>query len=885
NLAYVIYTSGSTGRPKGVMISHRSLVQYVTTAVRELVTVMPGDRVLQFASISFDTSAEEIYTCLINGGTVVLRTETMLHSPTAFLRACADQGITVLDLPTAYWHLLTTEIEARNLELPKSLRAVLLGGEAALPDKLRLWQAHAPEHLYIANGYGPTETTIVATACHLSGGKAPACVDQAPIGRPVANTQVYLLDNAFQPVPIGVPGELYIGGVGLARGYGNRPGLTAERFLPNPFSDEPGARLYRTGDLARYLPDGNILFLGRVDQQVKIRGFRVEPAEIETALAKHPQVREAVVTTLGRGSGNRRLVAYLAPAGERVPTEELRHFLAGQLPDYMVPAAFVWLDALPLTPNGKVDRHALPAPEERDLVLAETAIAPQDTLEKKLVDIWEDVLGVHPIGTNHNFFTLGGHSLLAVRVMARIRQELDFDLPLAVLFQSPTIQGVAAILRRSEKVAPVSSSLVALQKGHWGRRPLFFVHPGGGNIFSYTDLARHLGPERPVYGFQARSIAETEERPQQQVVEMAGYYLSLMREVQPEGPYLLGGWSAGGVVAFEMAQQLRNQGQEVGLLVLIDSPVPNPQQTPALAYQAPQKTWLRAKEGLGRPLWRLLSYLLPFVYILSAVVSQVAFAASRLGDRFYKVAQIAYYGFVPGKTSAKQRQENALRILAFAQELLDLPLDRPAFSWDRLALLAKDEQLAYILDQAIAANVLSSDVELSYVQRLFRIYETSIQALRDYTLEPYSGRVLFFKAGDPFLGHEKLEAAASRQAARWALGIGLALSILLYVDSGSFVSALTGVAGVILYFAFFTPLTLPAFSWLKARLRPLIDLLRDPTRGWGRAVRGEIATYVLPGNHYTVIREPNAQLLAQKLYAHLAAVEEQAVEEVAVADE
>ena len=448
HLAYVIYTSGSTGLPKGVMVSQRALVQYVTAGIDHF-AVTPDDRVLQFASISFDAAAEEIYPSLLSGATLVLRTDAMLDSIETFLQTCTTESITVLDLPTAYWHVITTELEANSLEFPPSLRLVILGGEAALPERLQVWQTHAPAHIRLVNTYGPTETTIVATMCDLTGKDAPESATRAPIGGPIANTRVYVLDLHLQPVPVGVPGELYIGGDGLARGYLNRPGLTAKLFIPDPFGGLAGARLYKTGDLVRYLPDGNLEFLERADRQVKIRGFRVEPGEIESVLNQHPAVRQTVVLAHKRNEttpGDKWLVAYVVP-GE-AQADDLRRFLRQQLPDYMIPSTFVPLDALPLTPSGKVDRHALLVPDVSWRGLEEFA-PPETPLEEELAQIWAKILGVEQIGIFDNFFDLGGHSLMATQVIHRINETFEVNLTLRNLFEEPTIADLALLIEET----------------------------------------------------------------------------------------------------------------------------------------------------------------------------------------------------------------------------------------------------------------------------------------------------------------------------------------------------------------------------------------------------------------------------------------------------
>jgi thioesterase domain-containing protein/acyl carrier protein len=388
-----------------------------------------------------------------------------------------------------------------------------------------------------------------------------------PIGRPIANTQVYILDAQLQPVPIGVPGQLYTGGDGLARGYLNRPELTAEKFISDPFSEDPAARLYKTGDLARYLPDGSIEFLGRIDHQVKIRGFRIELGEVESVLGRHPAVEEAVVIAREDVPGDKRLVAYVVASHEPTPSfSELRSFLKEKLPDYMIPSAFVDLGSLPLTPNGKVDRKALPAPDRNRIQPAEALVAPRDDLELQLTKIWEKVLGVKNIGMKDNFFDLGGHSLLIVRLFDRIQKIFGKDLPLATLFQAPTIGQLARIIRQEGWSSPWSS-LVPIQ--HGGSKPPFFcVHGCTGKVEHFYDLARLLGPEQPFYGLSALGL-EKGQVPHTQFEDMAAHYIKEIRTIQFNGPYFIGGSGAGYPIVIEMAHQLESQGQNVTLLVLM----------------------------------------------------------------------------------------------------------------------------------------------------------------------------------------------------------------------------------------------------------------------------------------------------------------------------
>lgn len=448
NLAYVIYTSGSTGMPKGVAITHGSLANYVMTAAEEF-KIEAADRVLQFASLTFDTSAEEIYPCLIRGATLVLRTDSMLNTPADFLRACDKKRITVTNLPTAYWHELASALDAEEVSIAASMRLVIVGGEKALPERLATWWRHVDQSVQLKNGYGPTEGTIVTTFSDL---KNDGVAREVSIGRAIANTQVYVLDGSEQPVPIGVPGELYIGGAGLARGYLNLPALTAERFVPNPFSSVPGARLFRTGDRMCHSGDGNLEFRGRLDNQTKIRGFRIEPGEIETLLRQSERVRDAVVIVKTDDEGEKRLLAYVVPNDDSsLSTSELRSFVAEHLPQYMIPSAFVILDKLPLKTNRKVDLQALPDPQS---YFAETGNyeAPRTTVEEVLCEMWAEVLRVDQVGINDNFFELGGHSLLAGRITARIRESFGVELPMRSLFEAPIISLLAPRIEQLKEI-------------------------------------------------------------------------------------------------------------------------------------------------------------------------------------------------------------------------------------------------------------------------------------------------------------------------------------------------------------------------------------------------------------------------------------------------
>ncbi len=567
NLAYVIYTSGSTGHPKGVLIPHRGLVNH-SVAVAASYGLGADDRVLQFASPSFDIAVEEMFPTWITGGAVIAYPLAPSASVTEFLEAIDGTQITVLNLPTAFWHEMVHGLTLSSAPLPPSLRLVVVGGEKADATAFARWQALGGDRLRWVNSYGPTETTVTATIYEPSGRDLAAqSLAEIPIGRPIANTTVYLLDRHLQPVPLGIPGELYIGGVGLAQGYLNRPDFTAERFIPHPFSDVPGARLYKTGDMARYRPDGHLEFLGRRDYQVKIHGFRVEVGEIEAAIRQHAGVGEAVVVAREEASGDKRLVAYVVPAHQPPPTdEELRSFLRSKLPRYLLPAVIVYQAALPLSPNGKVDRSALPSPDER--IDARAALAPRDELERQLVQVWTEILRVPSIGVRDNFFDLGGNSLLAIRMLSTLEHITGRRLPSSCLFEAPTIEQLANRLRQPDCHVP-RSVIVKIQP-HGTRPPFFCVHGAGGGVLWYKELAHLLGPNQPFYGIESPSLEDRDEL-DLPLEAMASSYLEAVRSVQASGPYTLGGYSMGGVVAFEMARQLQAQGESVGLLAILDA--------------------------------------------------------------------------------------------------------------------------------------------------------------------------------------------------------------------------------------------------------------------------------------------------------------------------
>ncbi len=562
--AYVIYTSGSTGRPKGVEVTHRAIARLVRGA--DFVQVVASDAVANAAHPAFDATTFEVWGALANGARLVVIPRLVALAPRALAQALRERGVSVLWLTASLFHEVARVLPGAF----SGCRALIFGGEPAEPRLVRaICEAGRPARL--VNGYGPTEATTFAT-WHLVGDVGPDCVS-IPIGRPIANTTAWVLDEAMEPVPDGLPGELWLGGPGLATGYVGQPALTAERFRPHPFDASPGARLYRTGDRVRVDARGDLLYLGRGDRQVKLRGHRIELDEIEHALARAPGIRECAVVATGATSEDRRIVAYAVPSSpDAPPPANLRRELKRLLPDVMLPSAVVWLRSMPMNDSGKIDRRALPAPPDADApAAADVYVPPRDMLEHAIAGHVERVLGHGPVGIHEHFFEIGGHSLLAARLVDEIERTSGVALPLAALFADDTIAGLAERLRSDVEAddAPVVSL-----NAEGTRPPLVLLHGDltGGGFYART-LARHLGSDQPLLVVQPHLLRRGAIPPT--IEAMAEDRVRLLREARPHGPYVLAGYCNGAYVAFEMARQLAAAGEEVPLVLAIEAMAPS----------------------------------------------------------------------------------------------------------------------------------------------------------------------------------------------------------------------------------------------------------------------------------------------------------------------
>ena len=563
DLMYVIYTSGSTGKPKGVMVTHRNVVNHCKGIV-ERFGLVPQDKVLQFTSVSFDVSVQEIFPTLLQGATLVLWKDRRLEGTEAFLSWTAEQGISILNLTTAHWNNIVADLRRHALPAPRHLRLVVVGGEKINPETWAAWDEIVGTGIGLVNDYGLTETTVTATMFRPAHGFRTQ--GAFPVGTPICNVEVYVLDAAMAPLPVGVFGELYVGGLGIAKGYINDPELTKQKFIANPFG--PGL-LFKTGDRARFRRDGNLEFEGRIDQQVKIRGHRIEPQEAESRIAAFDTPLKSVVVTHEASPGNASLVAYLVADEKTFDLDKLKAWLKAGLPDYMVPSAYVFIDEVPLTVNGKVDKGRLPQPS--GVAPADLHQAPATEAERIVVECCEALLQRGAVGVQSSFFDIGGDSLLATQLVSRLKQRTGKTVPLRLLFEYPRLADFAAQLEAVMAGAQLRADQCLVKIRQTGSKtPLFYVHPVGGTVSCYFPLARALGEEQPFHALQSHAMVDRES-PLETVEQMAAHYLAEVRAVQPHGPYRLGGWSMGGFIAYEMARLLADAGETVAELTLIDT--------------------------------------------------------------------------------------------------------------------------------------------------------------------------------------------------------------------------------------------------------------------------------------------------------------------------
>ncbi|OWY69320.1 non-ribosomal peptide synthetase [cyanobacterium TDX16] len=719
NFAYIIYTSGSTGQPKGVLVEHGGLCNLAQAQIHTF-DLKPEHRILQFASLSFDASIFEIVMAWAVGATLYLVPEAA-RLGSELISYLKYHAITHATLPPAVLKTLSPT------QLP-ALQTLISAGETCSPEIAARWASD--RHFF--NAYGLTETTVWSTIAQVSDRKGTT------IGRAIANTQIYILDAHLQPQPIGIPGEIYIGGVGLARGYLNRPELTAQRFIYLPTPDSrlptPDSRLYKTGDLARYLIDGNLEYLGRIDRQVKIRGYRIELGEIESLLLQHSTVEEAVVLAQEDRSSNYRLVAYIVlnvetnlsnskfklrwkrakGATQNPKSNDLRCFLKQKLPDYSIPSAFVVLPSLPLTPNGKVDRNALMksniSSPERPFVTPKTAI------EATLTTLWANILKLEQVGIEDNFFELGGNSLLAVQLLEQVERQFEQKLPLSDLFGAPTVEQFAPLIQKWEKPKRNSkrSPLVPLQP--LGFKPPFFcIHPIFGVVLPYYELARHLGTEQPFYGLQPFGM-DGLHPPLTSIEQMATDYIEALRQIQPHGPYQLGGWSFGGLVAYEMAQQLHQAGEQVSLLAILDTIAP---------ISSNRVSW---GDGLKFLLTTVPGSIYPFV--------------------------LEYWSLLRNRL-ARSRNDNSDR-LRTSNPISTMKKILAPHAW--LSSLERTT-ISHLLPRSAVVRMLD---ELT-IHRLMKIFSANSRATLKYTPRPYPQAIALFrttelqkKSHDPTLGWSQL---------------------------------------------------------------------------------------------------------------------------------
>ena len=551
DLVYMIYTSGSTGKPKGVMIKHKGLKNLTQAQIKDFgITV--DSKVLQLASFGFDASISEIFMALLSGATLVLIPDEVKMDASSLLNVIKDKKITAATIPPSLLSVLP-------FEKIESFKTIISAGESLPKEVAKRWM----NDYELINAYGPTESSIGVTSFHVK--NVNEDWRSIPIGKPVDNVEIYILDENENLVPQGVTGEICIGGMGLARGYFSRPKITAEKFIPNKFGE---GRLYKSGDLGRYTKEGLIEFIGRKDSQIKLRGYRIELGEIEENIKAVKGIIDCAVVTQGKSGDDKKLVAFVVSDEEGIEGK-VRKELKRKLPDYMIPNFINKIEKMPLTPNAKIDRKYL-ANMKIDFVAGDNEfIAPSDDIELKLAEIWKEILKVKKVGVTDNFFEIGGHSILAINLLEKISKDFEIEIPMVKFFMNPTIRNIANQIRIVRSGKTIDPNVLVRFHDDKHRKPLYFIHPSGGSVHWYTMLAKELQNVIPFYGIQAKGV-DGKEEPHSTIEEMAAYYVSAIKENQPEGPYVVGSWSMGVVIAYEVARQLLEKGETVQRLIILD---------------------------------------------------------------------------------------------------------------------------------------------------------------------------------------------------------------------------------------------------------------------------------------------------------------------------
>ena len=725
--AYIFFTSGTTGVPKGVLGCHKGLSHFLTWQ-RQTFEIGSQDRIAQLTALSFDVVLRDIFLPLISGATLCLPKEEDILEPTRILSWLERERISVFHtVPTLGQSWLTNVPAGVSLG---TLRWLFFAGEPLKGTLVQQWRETFPQSGEIVNLYGPTETTL-AKCCYRVPNEITSGIQS--VGWPLPETQALVLGPNAQLCGIGEEGEIVIRTPFRSLGYINAPEEKLSRFVKNPFGNAQQDVLYYTGDRGRYNPDGSLEILGRLDHQVKIRGVRIELGEIEAVLSQHPDLLQSVVIVREDvTTGDKQLVAYIVANTETALTNsEIRQFLRNQLPEYMIPCVFVFLDTMPLTPNGKVDRRALPVPDKIRQEPSTLFVAPQDQLESHLAKIWEQVLGVQPIGVRDNFFDMGGNSLKAVTLFAQIEKQFGKNLPLVTLFQSGTVAELAQIIRQKEWLAPWES-LVAIQP-NGNKPPLFYIHPGGGNLLVYRDLALALGSGQPVYGLQPRGL-DGKLAPLNRIEDMAAHYLAQIRKIQPNGPYYLGGLSTGGTIAWEIAQRIQTQGKKVALLALFDTSGPEyPKLLP--------------------PLPRLLSVLNWVVFDLLRRAIKLPLKLVRtlkeLGIKQFSIKILKRLGIVENVSDKDTKILKELRNTKFRKKLARYKSRIKNIStlekWvnSMVIILLRNSSKPYYCNLLVGAMSWSVN---NLPESLQKVRKANMKASRKYIPKVYPGRFIFFRA-------------------------------------------------------------------------------------------------------------------------------------------